>query len=71
MFKPINKDGQLRDGEPNDEILPIQDQLNEFVHTKCVPQPISRDEQKKLDDLEEKENKENERKARQAQKELE
>ena len=56
----------MRDGEPNDEILPIQDQLNEFVHTKCVPQPVSRDEQKKLDDLEEKENKENERKARQA-----
>ena len=36
-----------------------------------MPQPISRDEQKKLDDMEEKENKENERKARQAQKELE
>ena len=53
------------------EIQPLQQEFYQYFRDSCVPEPISRDAQRELDDQEEKDNKEKERQARQAQKELE
>ena len=58
--------------DPNQEGLEtLPAAMLDYFSDKCVPMPISREQQRELDDKEEKENKEKEREARQAQKELE
>ena len=64
----IDKDGNQID---NESMVPLDEKLLEYFRDYCTPEPISREQQRELDDREEKDNKEKEREARQAQKELE
>ena len=63
--------GQNADEGTVEELKPLPDELLKYFSQDCVPKPISKDQQRELDDQEEKDNKEKEREARQAQKELE
>jgi len=63
--KEIDKEGEQKGGETG-ELQSLPDLYLPYFRNKCVPQPISREQQRELDDKEEKENKEKEREARQA-----
>ena len=68
-FKIFVKDLEALDS--SEPPTPLDDKYLPYFRDHCVPEPISRERQRELDDQEEKDNKEKEREARQAQKELE
>ena len=63
-FKEIDKSGEYASGDNNNDLRQLEDKFLPYFRDNCDPEPISREEQKDLDDQEEKENKEKEREAR-------